>query len=186
MRALLIFLLASFSLASCSLPGTQDESTAVTASDNTALYSDDHISLLVPKSWTGVARSELPSPRSGAIVVAYRSSEAKYGFLNNLLVMRDTLAGVMSSTKYSEVNHLQTTRNYLEYTKIRDEAFTFSDGEPSRLYIFEARYNETTSRMKFVQTARTCGSVVYLLHVSLTLEKNPDNYAELLRTFTCK
>lgn len=100
--------------------------------------------------------------------------------------MKNTLDTIVTSTKYSEINHLQTTKNYLEYTKMRDEAFEFSDSETSRLYVFEARYNETTPRMKFIQVARVCGSSVYLIHVSLTLDKSPDNYIELLRTFRCK
>lgn len=185
MRTFLVLLFSLSFLSACSLPGTADETTDV-GGENTIAYSDDAISLLLPKSWTGVARSELPNPRSGAIVLAYRSPEVKYGFANNIVIMKDALTSPLTSSKYSEVNHLQTTQNYLEYTKLRDESFTFSDSEPSRLYVFEARYNETTPRMKFVQTARVCGMTVYLLHVSITLDKNPDNYAELLRTFTCK
>ncbi len=100
--------------------------------------------------------------------------------------MKNTLDTIVTSTKYSEINHLQTTKNYLEYTKMRDETFEFSDSETSRLYVFEARYNETTPRMKFIQTARVCGSSVYLIHVSLTVDKSPDNYIELLKTFRCK
>lgn len=100
--------------------------------------------------------------------------------------MQDTLTSIITSAKYSELNQLQTTKNYLEYTKLQDEDFTFSDAEKSKLYVFEARYNQTTPRMKFIQTARVCGTHVYLLHVSIALDKTPDNYIELFRTFTCK
>ena len=100
--------------------------------------------------------------------------------------MSDTLDRIMTSTRYSELNNLQTTKNYLEYTKLKDEAFTFTDSETSRLYIFEARYNQTTPRMKYIQTARVCGTRVYLLHFSLSLDKNPDIYSKLLESFTCK
>jgi hypothetical protein len=93
----------------------------------------------------------------------------------------------MTSTKYSELNHIQTSKNYLEYTRIKDEMITFNDqADSSHVYTFEARYNQTTPKMKFIQTARVCGTKVYLLHFTLSLEKNPDNYLELLKSFTCK
>ncbi len=100
--------------------------------------------------------------------------------------MQDTLENIVTSEKYSELNNLQTMRNYLEYTKLQDIPFTFSDAEISRLYVFEARYNQTTPKMQFIQTARVCGANVYLLHVSLSLDKSPTNYIELLKSFKCK
>lgn len=114
------------------------------------------------------------------------SPDMKYGFSNNLIVMKDGLNSIVTSSKYSELNNLQTSRNYLEYTKLQDTEFTFSDSETSRLYVFEARYNQTTPKMKFIQVARVCGSSVYFLHFSLSLDKSPDNYISLLKTFQCK
>ena len=183
---LLIISLSLLTLASCSLPGTQDETTSTTAPENTILYDAEKVSMLLPKTWTGVKSTDMPSPRVGSLLAAYKSPDAKYGFSNNIIIMHDTIQNLMTSAKYSELNNLQTTRNYLEYTKLRDEVFTFADAETSRLYVFEARYNETTPRMRFVQVARVCGSDVYLLHVSLTLDKTADNYIELLKTFRCK
>lgn len=102
------------------------------------------------------------------------------------MILKDVLDRIMTSRKYSELNNIQTTKKYLEYKKISDTPFTFADSEPSRIYVFEARYNETTSKMKFIQTARVCGSTVYLLHFTLSLDKNPDIYSKLLESFTCK
>jgi len=100
--------------------------------------------------------------------------------------MSNTLESIVTSKKYSELNQLQTSKNYLEYTKTTDRDITFSDEETSRVYIFEARYNESSPRMKFVQTARVCGTTVYLLHFSLSLDKDPALYVPLLQTFVCK
>ncbi len=100
--------------------------------------------------------------------------------------MEDDLTGLITSKKYSEVNELQTSRNYLEYTKLQDEALIFSDDDESRVFVFEAKYNQTTPRMKFVETAKVCGKKVYLLHFSITLDKNPDAYKELFKSFACK
>ncbi len=180
----LIFICSIIGLSSCSLPGTLDESGDITT--NTVLFENSAVSVLVPKSWSWATVSELPSPRIGSIITAYISPEVKWGFSNNFVILKDTLDRIMTSSKYSELNNIQTTKKYLEYKKISDTNFTFSDNETSRIYVFEARYNETTSKMKFIQTARVCGSTVYLLHFTLSLDKNPDIYSKLLESFTCK
>lgn len=99
--------------------------------------------------------------------------------------MKDTLAETTTSKSYSERNFLQTTQKYLEYTKTKESDFSFDDGSVSKLYVFSARYNENTPRMQFLQLARVCGSHVYLLHFTLTLDKNPDIYSDLFKSFTC-
>lgn len=100
--------------------------------------------------------------------------------------MSSDLESPVTSKKYAELNQLQTSRNYLEYTKMEDADITFVDDEVSRVYVFEAKYNSSSPRMKFVQTARVCGTTVYLLHFSLALEKDAALYTPLLRTFQCK
>jgi hypothetical protein len=84
------------------------------------------------------------------------------------------------------MNHLQTKKNYLEYALIKESTITFQDSETSRYFVFEAKYNESTPRLKFIQTARVCGTRVYLLHFTLSLDKKADTYAKILETFTCK
>lgn len=100
--------------------------------------------------------------------------------------MRDELRTPLTSKKYSELNYIQTTRNYLEYTKLQELPIAFSDTDTSLLYVFEARYNKTTPRMKFIQTAKVCGTNVYLLHIALSLDKAPEKYIELMKSFQCK
>jgi len=181
MRIFLSFLLFSLLLTGCTLPGTQVEST-----DNTTMYEGSSFSVAVPKNWTEATGSLLPNPKKGIIELAYISPETKYGFANNLVIMSSILESPMTSKKYSELNQFQTTGNYLEYTKIQDNELTFTDDEVTRVYIFEARYNQSAPRMKFVQTARVCGTTVYLLHLSLALDKDPTLYLPLIQTFQCK
>lgn len=180
----LIFALSLVILSSCSLPGTLDETGDIT--ENTTLYEDSSVSILVPKNWSWATLSALPPPRLWSVVTAYISPDIKWGFSNNLVILKDSLDRIMTSSKYSELNNIQTTKKYLEYKKVKDVDFTFSDSETSKLYVFEARYNETTSKMQFIQTARVCGSTVYLLHFTLSLDKNPDIYSKLLESFRCK
>jgi hypothetical protein len=100
--------------------------------------------------------------------------------------MQDSLTNPITSKKYSELNAIQTTKNYLEYTKLQEIPLVFADSDTSLLYIFEARYNKTTPKMKFLQTAKVCGTNVYLLHASMHLDKKTENYQNLFKTFACK
>jgi hypothetical protein len=99
--------------------------------------------------------------------------------------MKDILEVPMTSKRYSEMNQIQTMKNYLEYTKISDKAILFDDEDESRVTVFEAKYNTTTPRMKFIQTVKTCGTSIYLIHASIALDKSTDNYVDLFRTFSC-
>ncbi len=169
-------------LSSCSiLPGTQTE-----VQDNASIYHGSWLSMQVPTLWVTNTGVLLPSPKSGSLELALISPDIRYGFSNNLVIMKDQLNGIISSKKYAELNSIQTAKNYLEYTKIQDDLILFSDSDASRVLVFEAKYNPATPRLKFIQTAKVCGTQVYLIHFSLALDKSPDAYIALAKTFTCK
>lgn len=92
----------------------------------------------------------------------------------------------MSSKAYSELNIKQTYKKYLEYTPVTNEPLLFGDGDESRIYVFDAKYNTQTPRMRFIQTAKVCGTDVYLLHISIPLDRKSDEYINLMRTFSCE
>ncbi len=170
-------------LAGCSLPGTQSE-TAV--GEGLTPYTGSGYSMSVPSTWNTTPSVSLPMPRHGQVVLTAISPEIRYGFSNNIIIMQDALDTPMTSRKYSELNQIQTTRNYLEYTKLSDEVILFEDEDESRVYVFEARYNTTTQRMKFIQTAKVCGTRVYLMHAAIALDKDAANYTSLFKSFQCK
>lgn len=140
----------------------------------------------VPDLWRDHSGTLIPIPKSGSLELALISPDVRYGFSNNLIVMKDILNGVITSKKYAELNSIQTSKNYLEYTKLQDDLIIFSDSDESRVTVFEAKYNPSTPKLKFIQTAKVCGTRVYLIHFSLALEKSPDAYITLLKTFSCK
>ncbi len=178
--SLLIFTLI---LSSCSiLPGTQEEA----VQSNAIIYSGSGFSMQVPALWWTNSGVLLPTPTTGSIELALVSPDVRYGFSNNLVIMKDSLGGIISSKKYSELNNIQTTKNYMEYTKIQNDLIIFGDSDESRVTVFEAKYNPSTPKLKFIQTAKVCGTSVYLIHFSLALDKAPDAYIALAKTFTCK
>jgi hypothetical protein len=169
-------------LGSCSLlPGTQTE-----VQSNATIYSGSGFSIQVPSLWTASTGSATPTPRAGSIALALVSPDIRYGFSNTLIVMRDTLQGIITSARYAEVSTAQSSHNYLEYTKLQDDPIIFSDTDESRVTVFEAKYNPSTPRLKFIQTAKVCGTSVYLIHFAIALDKSPDAYIALAKTFTCE
>jgi hypothetical protein len=182
-RSIILISLLLITLSACSLPGTQTE-TSVGA--GLSLYTGSGFTMNVPDTWVNNTTATLPIPRHGTISMTAVSPEVRYGFSNNIIIMQDTLDTPMTSRKYSELNQIQTTRNYLEYTKLSDDVILFGDEDESRVYVFEARYNTTTQRMKFIQTAKVCGTKVYLMHAAIALDKDAANYVSLFKSFQCK
>ena len=169
-------------LSSCSLlPGTQVE-----IQDNATVSSGSGFSMQTPSLWTANTGGLVPTPRSGTLELALVSPDVRYGFSNNLIIMRDSLNGIITSSRYAELSSVQSSKNYLEYTKLLDDPIIFSDTDESRITVFEAKYNPSTPRLKFIQTAKVCGTSVYLIHFSIALDKSPDAYIALAKTFSCK
>jgi len=177
-----ILFISLFFLTSCSiLPGTQVE-----IQNNATIQTGSGFSIQVPDLWKHHSGALTSVPKSGSIELALISPEVRYGFSNNLIVMKDTLNGIITSKKYAELSSIQTSKNYLEYTKLQDDLIIFSDSDESRVTVFEAKYNTSTPKLKFIQTAKVCGTQVYLIHFSIALDKSPDAYIALAKTFSCK
>ncbi|MCB9807010.1 hypothetical protein H6768_03935 [Candidatus Peribacteria bacterium] len=109
--------------------------------------------------------------------------------MNNLIILSDTLQADASSSEYIAQSMLWASREYLSLTVDSDESVTFSDGEKSRMVIFRAKYNEITEERLFMQTARICGTTVYLMTLGLendTPSDNYDRYRPIFSSFTCQ
>lgn len=142
----------------------------------------------VPASWQGVDNEKITAPVSGKIELAFRSLVNKRGFMNNLIVLSDTIQTPSTSSEYVSQSMLWASREYLSMQIESDEQITFSDGEKSRLVIFRAKYNEVTEEHLFFQTARICGTTVYLLTLGLEndiMADQYDRYRPILTSFSC-
>lgn len=143
----------------------------------------------MPASWEEVDASKITTPVSGKIEFALRSLVNKRGFMNNLIILSDSLQADATSSEYVAQSMLWASREYLSLTVDSDESVTFSDGEKSRMVIFRAKYNEITEEHLFMQTARICGTTVYLMTLGLendTPADNYDRYRPIFSSFTCQ
>ena len=86
------------------------------------------------------------------------------------------------------LNNIWAQTDYLDYTKIASKDFKFTDEEISTLYIFDAKYNLDTPKLKFLQTAHICNQTkAYFLTLAIpTTIKDTSKYEYLLSTFNCK
>jgi thiamine pyrophosphokinase len=86
------------------------------------------------------------------------------------------------------LNNVWASRDYIDYQLLNQKDITFADKDSSMLYIFEAKYNLDTMKLKFLQTAHICNATkAFFLTIAIpTSTIDTTNYEELLKTFTCK
>ena len=147
-------------------------------------------SISIPSSWEIIDDIEtiLPKPKDGNIELAVTSKDIQGWFSNNMLILSDILNTFTTSKEFSMLNNIWASKDYLEYIKLDSKEITFLDEEESMLYIFEAKYNMETPKLKFLQTAYVCNQKkAFLFTIALSTEvDDTSKYEELIKTFTCK
>lgn len=154
------------------------------------VYENDDFNMNVPENWIvyGQDSNLIPKPRVGEVALAISSTEVQNGFSNNLLVLKEALRTELDSQKFTTFNHLWATDEYDFYQSREEKQITFIDEEVSQLFIFEARYNNITPNLTFLQTGRVCkGNVGFFLTIALPANiTDVAKYEEILKTFACK
>lgn len=149
-----------------------------------------NMSIEVPTNWEVVKDTDnvLPKVKNGKIELAVTSKSSVNGFSNNLLILSDELSKYTTSKEFSMLNNIWAEADYLDYTKLESKEFKFTDEEVSTLYIFEAKYNLDTPKLKFLQTAHICNQKnAFFLTLALpTTATDTSKYEDFLKTFKCK
>lgn len=181
MKKIFIIFFSLLALSSCFFNSNKDWLTS---------YDSDKFSMRIPNNWEIIQNKDriLPKPRSGSIELAVTAKEEKNGFSNNLLVLSEDLKVEISPWEYVDSTSINSEKNYFEYSKIENKDITFADWQKSKVNIFEARYNNQTPKLKFLQTADICekNKAYYL---TLAIPKNitdTTKYEYMLSTFSCK
>ena len=179
MKKLALLLFTLFVLSSC---GTATP----TADESTKIYTASGFTINIPTTWTVVDKNALPQIKTGQVELAVSSPDISSGFANNLVVIWQDLLEKTTSKQYSIINYSLSTWEYIEFTKLNEKTISFSDKDESNLYIFEAKYNETTPKREFLQTAKICWSKVYLLTIWIELgTTDTTRYENLITNFIC-
>lgn len=185
-----IFLLIFTSLFLVSCGSSTPVVPVVANPDWLVLQDKSDFSIKIPWNWevvnnTGIV---LPKPNRWSIELAVASTILKSGFKNNLLILSDKLSTTTTSKEFSMLNNVWASRDYIDYTLLNSKDITFTDWDISALYIFEAKYNLDTVKLKFLQTAHICNATkAFFLTIAIPPSTiDTSNYEELLKTFTCK
>ena len=182
-----VFLFLLLSLYSC---WNSEEEIITLWNDTLIKFENTFFEIMIPTNWNILKDNEniLPKPKNWEISLATTSDELKYGFSNNLLILSQNLNKVINSLDFSVLNNVWASRDYLEYIKLESKNIVFSDNDKSMLYIFEAKYNQTTPKLKFLQIWKVCSiNKAHLLTIAISNEiKDTSKYEELLKTFKCK
>lgn len=141
----------------------------------------------IPSNWTATGSSlELPSHINGQIVVEAVSPDKKYNFSPNLMVISEQLDYAGSSKQYSELNNISTQKKYSEYGFVSSDIFLFDDSDEGKYFVFDAKYNSKTPKLRFIQSAKMCGTTVYFFNVTTGLDADAKKFANIFKTFRCK
>lgn len=154
------------------------------------LTETEKMSIEVPANWEVIENKEeiLPKARDGEIELAVTSKNIVNWFANNLLILSDELNTYTTSRDFSMLNNIWAETDYLDYKKLESKEFKFLDEELSVIYIFEAKYNIDTPKLKFLQTAHICNQkdAFFLTLAIPTSTQDTEKYEDLLSTFKCK
>lgn len=181
MKKYFLLLWLTFFLFSCGNGGNATQ-------EGLQVYTWEHFSISAPSNWDDITKKDevLPVPKISTIVLALSSRDLKYNFTNNLLILSQKLSKKTSSLDFSVNNHVWGSRDFLEYTKLDSKNITWSDGDTSEMYIFEAKYHSQTPKLKYIQLWKVCGDEGYLLTLALSTDiKDTSKYEEILQTFQC-
>lgn len=170
-------------LASCGASSTTSTSWLVA-------YDGTWFTLQIPSNWVIIHSNShtLPEPKQGKIVLAVTSPEVKEGFANNLVIIQSTLNYQTDSKTFSDLNNRWASTEYYSYKSLSSTEDTFSDGDTSTVYAFEAQYNSLAPKLTFFQTGRICkGNNSFFLTMALPMNiTDTAKYEDILKTFACK
>lgn len=180
MKKYLFALFLVFVLSSCFSSTTPVDSSSLKE------YTWSGFTISVPKSWVVVDKTSLPPIKSSTVALALTSPEVKSMFSNNMAILKIKTKNDLSSKNFSKQNNFWATW-YKSYLKLTESDITFIDNTVSSLYIFEAQYNETTPKFKYLQTWVVCTNLdAYLITLALNLDvKDTSKYEDMLKTFKC-
>lgn len=184
MKKILLILFSSLFLVAC---GSNDENSVIFNGKSANIFTGSGFQLPLPADWTVTGSiASLPANPHAKVVVAAISPEKKYNFSENIIVLEQSLSAIGSSQQYSDHNHQEKKSAYQSYSLVESGDIFFLDTDYSSYYVFDAKYNTQTPKMRFIQTAKFCGTKVYFLHATINLGKKAKDFLPLFRGFRCK
>lgn len=154
-----------------------------------SLFENSYFSISIPWTWNIIQNDDnvLPKPKNWDITLAVSSTQIKYWFANNLLVLKQWLDKKTTSRDFSIINNVWASWEYNNYVLLETQDIWLWDSDSTKVFTFEAKYNEVTPMLKFVQTSVVCWNDWFLLTIALALDTEwTSKYVDIFKTFRCK
>lgn len=184
LKKIFVFCFFIFFLASCGSEEVLIEESGFKTFENSDFVMD------IPEVWEIIEDEEniLPKAREWEIELAVTSTDFNTGFANNMLILSTELDKLTTPKDFSMLNNIWASGDYVDYKILDTKDITFADWSDSVLYTFEAKYNEDTPKLKFLQTANICNTdKAFFVTVALNISvENTARYEEFLTSFECK
>lgn len=141
----------------------------------------------IPSDWTQTGTLiTIPNDSKSRVVLGAVSPEKKYNFSENIMVIEQDMDAIGTSRQYSDHNFQSKKSSYHSLSLLKTDTILFADMDDSSYYVFDAKYNTQTPKIRFIQTAKFCGTKLYFLHAATHLGNKIDDYLALFRGFDCK
>ena len=143
-------------------------------------------SMSLPINWQEVSEFELVTPSQWELVLAYRASEERNGYFNNIVVLKNQnrLRETSTSLMQNNINALKLSMQ--NFQVIAEDTLSFPGNTQWEVIVFEGQYGPQTPMLHYIQTARSCDEDSYFLTISVGSELwDYTRYYPLLESFRC-
>lgn len=151
------------------------------------LVESERFDIALPANWLTVRESELVTPSQWELVLAYRATESRWWYYNNIIIienenkLRETDISLMN-------NNINTLRLSLqEFHLIAEDELMLHSWREGRVIVFSGKYGSQTPVANYIQTAISCGEASFFLTISVWSDLwDYTRYYPLLESFRCK
>lgn len=146
----------------------------------------ESFSMSLPVNWEEVSEFELVSPSQWELALAYRASEERNGYFNNIVVLKNQnrLRETPTSLMKNNINTLKLSMQ--NFQVIAEDTLNFAWNSQWEVIVFEGKYGPQTPTLNYIQTAQSCDEDSYFLTISVGSDLwDYTRYYPLLESFRC-
>lgn len=151
------------------------------------LEARDWFKIQVPSSWQEIQSEDLPVPKQWSIELAFKSVSERQWYVNNIIVLSEVSENKKSSISLLKKSLISLKKEIQEFEILSQKEVTFTDESSGEIITYSGRYNSSTPRLVYVQTAMSCEWKDYFITLSLAESlESYDRYEYILETFSCQ